>query len=378
MRAHNIDPKSIKLAFDKKANDWRRNSTNKIEYVCQDREPPHRLRYFSTDCDRVEDATSFVRGLKADLLEHEVKDVEATVAEVAETYLKDKAHIRNRDHMFRSIVRAFGDRRFSSLTHADIVDFRAERLKTVQESTLRNELGRIKTLRKYAIKIKMIPREKAIDFVDIDLPEVQPTDRDALTMAQVDRLWALLVDYVPYANRSTKEQRLSRVARFGAIAIDTGARREAIETLKWKQVDFEHGLIHFDLHLDRVIPKNKRRAKCPISPRLEALLRQAQAESRSEFVCDHPGSIDFSWRSAVRGTEFDGVFPHLLRHSFITHMFMRGVDSLVIGKIVGDSVQTLARYEHVKPDYLRDQVRWGSTKPSLVDLNVERAKRSAA
>jgi integrase len=371
MRAHNIEPKSIKLAWDKKANDYRRNSTGKIEYVCQDREPPCRLRYFSTDCDRIEDAQTFVRGLKADLLEHETKDVEATIAEVAELYLKDKARIRNGDHMFRSIVRAFGDRRFSSLTYADIVDFKAERLKSVQESTLRNELGRIKTLRKWATKIKLIPREKAVDFVDIELPHAPETNRDALTMDQVDRLWALLVDYVPYANRAAvSTQRLSRVARFGAVAIDTGARREAIETLKWKQVDFEHGLIHFDLHLNRVIPKNKRRAKCPMSPRLEALLRAAHAEATSEWVCDHPGSIDFSWRSAVRGTEFDGVFPHLLRHSFITHMFMRGVDSLVIGKIVGDSVQTLARYEHVKPDYLRDQVRWGSAK-------VERIRRVA-
>jgi integrase len=385
MRAHNINPKTIKLAWDKKANDYRRNSTGKIEYVCQDREPPCRLRYFSTDCDRVEDAQTFVRGLKADLLDHEGKNVEPTIGEIADLYLKDRPTMRQGEIKVRRIVAAFGDRRFTSLTSVDLIEYKAVRRKApVNDTTLRNELSLLKTIRTFACKLRpaIIPRDKVGDLVDIDLPPTAKTNRRALTPDEIERVRDLFLSYDPYAHarpEGKEPTRLSRLARFGAIAIDTGARKAAIETLKWSQVNFDAKLIEFDA-CDEAVPFNKRRAKCPMSERLEALLLQAKAEARSEWVLDGPGTIERTFKAAIKGTEFEGrLHAHLFRHSFITHMLLNGNPVALVSQMVADGPQTLARYTHVTTEYARDNVVWGKRRDAaIVDFDAERAKRAVA
>jgi integrase len=381
---HDIDPKSIKLWWNKKTNDWHRNTTGKIELTCKDRAPPHHHRAFSTGCERFEDAQAVVRKAKADLLEHEGKDIEPTIGEIADLYLKDRPTMRQGEIKVRRIVNAFGDRRFTSLTSVDLIEYKAARRKAVNDTTLRNELSLLKTIRTFACKLRpaIIPRDKVGDLVDIDLPPTAKTNRRALTPDEIERVRDLFLSYDPYAHvrpEGKEPARLSRLARFGAIAIDTGARKAAIETLKWSQVNFDAKLIEFDA-CDEAVPFNKRRAKCPMSERLEALLLQAKAEARSEWVLDGPGTIERTFKAAIKGTEFEGrLHAHLFRHSFITHMLLNGNPVALVSQMVADGPQTLARYTHVTTEYARDNVVWGKRRDAqVVDLDAERAKRSAA
>jgi integrase len=371
-----IDLKTIKLAIDKRTGDYRRNTTGKIEYTFIER-PSGRKRYGSTDCESVEDAQTFLRGLKGDLHEHQSKRDEATIAEAADLYVKDKNGQTSYKFHIMPVLRAFGDRRFSSLTAPELIEYKAERRKTNSEGSIRNEIGALKTIRAWAIANGLIPREKVALLVDIKRPaEEKVSKRGALSDAECDRLWTILTTYVPY---STDPKRLSRVARAGAIAIDTGARREAIETLKWAQVDFENKLIHFDEHLDRPMPKNKKRGKAPMSVRLEALLRRAEAEKTGPWVLDIPGEVDETFKTAIRGTEFAkdarlaaGKFEvtfHIFRHSFITNAIKRGNNIVFVAKIVGDTVQMLMdRYAHLQPGFVRDQVIWADSQRAAVRL----------
>jgi integrase len=382
MQNHDIDPKSIKLWWDKKTSDWRRNSTGKLVYKCKDRAPPHHQRDFSTGCDRVEDAQTWVRNLKATLLEHDGKDVEPTIGELADLYLKDRPGMRQGEIKVRRIVNAFGDRRFTSLTSVDLIEYKAARRKAVNDTTLRNELSLLKTIRTFACKLRpaIIPRDKIGDLVDIDLPPTAKTNRRAIHRDDLEELWALFQTYDPYAHvrpEGKEPTRLSRLARFGAIAIDTGSRKRAIETLKWRQVNFDRNLIEFD-ETDEQIPFNKLRGKAPMSDRLRALLLRAKQEARSEWVLDGPGTIERTLKASLKGTRFEGkVHAHLFRHSFISHALLDGNPVALVSKIVADGPQTMARYTHViDEDYAR--MKWAPRHATIVDLEAERAKRSAA
>jgi integrase len=262
----------------------------------------------------------------------------------------------------------WGDRKLSSITKRDLIDYESERRRKVGDGAIRNELGALQTLRKFPIDANLVPFDKVARLIKIERPaQEQQSNRAALTEDETDQLWDIFTGYAPGGHDS---KRLSRLARFGAIAIDTGSRKEAVCELKWKQVDLVNKLIHFD-EPGYKLPKNKLRGKAPMTPRLEQLLLRARAEAQTEFVLDNGGSIDWTWATCLdRCPAFKDVFPHLLRHSFITQMIARGNNLYFVGKIVGDSPTTMKRYEHLQPGFIRDQMIWGAAQKQVATLKI--------
>lgn len=363
-----IDLKTVRLAWDKKTNDWKRSSTGDIEFAYIER-PSGRLRYKTTRLADEPSAQAFVKELKADLGDHQ-KDlaVEPTFAEITEIYQKEKRLSKSFKYVISVPIAMFGDRRLSSITAPEILAYKAKRRETVGDGRIRNEVGYIKTIRQFAVDHEFIPFEKVARLSKIERPqeEDQP-ERVALTAAESNRLWDIVTAY-KHGNAKHVE-RLSRAARWGAIAIDTGARKMAICTLRWStQIDFANDLIHFD-KCDEKIPKNKKRGKSPMSPRLKALLQRAYAERTSDYVLDSKADIENMWASAIRDTEFEHVHPHLLRHSFITNMILNGTDVYIVAKIVGDNPLTIIkRYEHILPESVRDKVKWSDGQKAAEPL----------
>ena len=106
-----------------------------------------------------------------------------------------------------------------------------------------------------------------------------------------------------------------------------------------------------------------------MSPRLKALLHRAYAERTSDYVLDSKADIENMWASAIRGTEFEHVHPHLLRHSFITNMILNGTDVYIVAKIVGDNPLTIIkRYEHILLESARDKVKWSDGQKAAEPL----------
>jgi integrase len=146
------------------------------------------------------------------------------------------------------------------------------------------------------------------------------------------------------------------------MALYTAARKEALLTLQWSQIDLERGII--DLNKAGVKITNKRRAIVPIPNRLMTFLRIAKKKAPKDcdnaYVINYYGSpmlrIDQSFRRVVADACLKNVTPHTLRHTAATWMAQAGVPLWVIAKYLGhSSTATTERvYAHHNPSFLME------------------------
>jgi integrase len=189
----------------------------------------------------------------------------------------------------------------------------------------------------------------------VDLPEAaDPRDR----WLRTEELQKLL----NAAARLRRGDRLSRVERFLWLALETAARQQAILDLTWDRVDFEAGVIHYDVPGRK--KTKKRRAAVAISKALRPVLERAYTERRNNLVLDNGarcwtavqlvaieaglGGVKPAPRQKPAAT---GISPHVLRHTAATHMARRGVPLYAIAKILGNTSQMVEKvYAKWAPD----------------------------
>ncbi|MDD2324498.1 MAG: site-specific integrase [Alphaproteobacteria bacterium] len=168
---------------------------------------------------------------------------------------------------------------------------------------------------------------------------------------------------------------------FILLALYTAARKEAILTLTWSQVDLQKGII--DLNKQGAKITNKRRAIVPIPRKLMTFLRIAK--SRAPEICDDKCVMDYfgkpilridqSFRRVVADAGLKKVTPHTLRHTAATWMAQAGVPMWVISKYLGHtSTRTTERiYAHHNPDFLveaKEALERGAGKQKEVIKNL--------
>lgn len=218
--------------------------------------------------------------------------------------------------------------------------------------TVRRELGALVACLNWCAD----PSRKLIDpaaVPHIELPEHgEPADR-WLTTHEIKKLFAAAADM-----RRVNKVHLARCERFLWLALETAARKEAICQLTWDRVDFETGVIHYDVPGRR--KTKKRRAAPPISTALRAALERMRAEHGPEdgdlVVFNDTDPRRMVMRAAARAG-LKGVTPHVLRHTAATHMARRGVPLWKIAKILGNTLAMVERvYAKHSPDDLREAV----------------------
>jgi len=147
---------------------------------------------------------------------------------------------------------------------------------------------------------------------------------------------------------------------FIVIGYFTGARRAAIEGLKWSQVDTEHRVVDFH---DYSRPETrKRNGLCPINDAVAKQLNRMKARfPDSEYVFN--GTPNF-YRPFVKlcARMLPGVkaHPHMLRHSRATHLLEAGQSIYRVAGLLGDTVATVERnYGHHTPEHAAGAVAPG-------------------
>ncbi len=209
------------------------------------------------------------------------------------------------------------------------------------DGTIRRELGVLVAALNHAAREKKI---KKSDVPHVFLPEEPPAKDVWLTFDEAEKLRNACVT--------------ARTRLFVEIALATGARRRAIESLTWFQVDLERGLIQFNPNGRK--QTKKRRPTVPISDALLPFLREAHKAKTNEWVLGESGSVRKGFEASVRRAGIKKhVTPHTLRHTLATWMAQAGKPFFEIAGVLGDIVSTVEkRYAHHNPHYLRDAVNF--------------------
>lgn len=142
---------------------------------------------------------------------------------------------------------------------------------------------------------------------------------------------------------------------FIQLALYTGARKEALLSLPWPQLDLDRRQIDFNP------PGRKRtskgRAVIPIPQRLMVLLRLAQRRGTEiGFVLHQDGErlqdLKKSFARACRDAGLPGVTPPTLRHTCDTWKAQDGVDLWQVAGWLGQShARTTEFYADHHPDF---------------------------
>lgn len=241
------------------------------------------------------------------------------------------------------LVAHFGRKRLRSITHGDILHFRALRLET-------------------RVKFKSAPsRSRSIATVNRELTVL----RRMLTIAHREG-WILKH---PFLGSDTlispaDEKQRSRVltrdeeellldacdgprAKLKAIiicALDTGMRRGEIFKLCWRDVDFELKQIH----IQAMNTKTLSARSVPVSARL--LTELAALPQRAPFarVFGVTDTVKRSWATAKRIAGINDLRFHDLRHTFATRLVQGGLPIAEVSRILGHtSVGTTFRYANI-------------------------------
>lgn len=218
----------------------------------------------------------------------------------------------------------------------------------VKPHTVRSELLNLMAAIRYVGRTRRLPPEEMPGY--FKMPEAAPRRERFLTTQEIGKL-------KDAARALRKGARLSRLERWLAIALHTGARKTAISRLEWDRVDFERGLIDLEYDPGRRGRNKKRRPTVPIATDLLPVLQQAYRERRTAYVLDQPTKIDRQLAAAVKAAGLEGVSPHVLRHTWASHAAMRGVPLLDIARVLGNSIAMVEQvYAKYAPEYLKSAV----------------------
>lgn len=209
--------------------------------------------------------------------------------------------------------------------------------------TIRRHLASISTYYKYLAYVGILEKNPCTGIippkVGIHYPEVL-TEQEVKTMLEVDAdpIDLLVVE----------------------ILYGTGARLGDLVTAKRADFDPEAGTL-------RVIGKGNKEAVLILSGSAKSLLirhlSQRMDSGPSLLVNDteQPLSRSYIYSAVKRVAKKAGikkrVYPHILRHSFATHLLNRGCDIRTVQELLRHSnISTTQIYTHVSPDKLRDSM----------------------
>jgi integrase len=278
-----------------------------------------------------------------------------TVSQLWEVY--DAKHVQREaaapasiEYAWKNLQPHFGALTLADVTPESVEEYGASRAagtigRPSKPSTVRKELAALRACLNWHTDAKRKPRlvDKA-ELPVFDLPdESDPRDR-WLTTEEIGRLMAAARALHP------GEKRLTRGERFLWLALETAARKQAILDLTWARVDFEVGVIHYDVPGRK--KTKKRRVSVPISTTLRPILLRMRGERTGDLVLDHKGAVWATIQSIViraglapkqpRGTgekpKSTGISPHTLRHTAATQMARRGVPLYDIAGILGNTL----------------------------------------
>lgn len=239
---------------------------------------------------------------------------------------------------------------WGKLTVADITTKRCKaygKARGAAPGTIRRELGTLRAAGNYAVR-----ERRLTEMHFVELP-VAPPGRDRwMTREEAAKLLRAALD--------TRADVRGYLPLFIVLGLYTGARHEALLSLRWPQVDLDRRLIDFNPPGRNRTSKGRPIVK--LSARMVSHLRRARVHgSDLGHVINDAGKplldVGSSFAAAADRAGLVGVTPHVMRHTVGTWLAMKGRPLFEIGQWLGHSdARTTKLYAHHHPDHQNESV----------------------
>jgi integrase len=163
-------------------------------------------------------------------------------------------------------------------------------------------------------------------------------------------------------------------------ALRTGMRQGEIRALQWSSVDWLTRSVAVRHSLDNhrkvlVAPKNNRTRHIPLDCDVYEMLYRRKEETGYVFVGSEGRPftnyrVNYGIRKLCKRAGLREIGWHSLRHTFASHLAMRGVPLPAITELWGhSSIMTTMRYAHVAPSVLRSAIDMLNPK-TMIDASL--------
>lgn len=278
----------------------------------------------------------------------------------------------------RHIVPAIGDLRLDQVTYAVIEDLKIELARKParnrSETTVKLSAKSINNCLTILRRMLVIARKRGlIEMVpDVDWLKVPPQEFDFLDFEEAKRL----------LGKVDEEWRTMVL-----VALRTGMRMGELIALRWQDVDLVAGKITVRQNAVKGkigTPKSGKEREIPLSNETVAALKSYRHLKGPLVFCTSEGRmLKYTelrhplWR-ACRKAGLRAIQWHTCRHSFASHLVMRGVPLKAVQELLGHStIQMTMRYAHLAPEVTRDAVNL-LDKPSNGNVATARGSVVAA
>jgi integrase len=262
----------------------------------------------------------------------------------ARTENKDSEVEAKKRHLKNHIVPFFGHMRLDQIGAEHVARYKAAKLKEEYDpKSINNQLAVLRKLLAGAVDWGRIDHVPALKW----LMRFPPPPFDFLTFEEADRLvnaggdWRAMI----------------------VVALKTGLRHGELLALRWEDVDLVAGrlVVRQALSGKKIdTPKNHKSREVPLSDEALAALK-AHRHLRGRFVfCDEKGELMSRcmgrwplWSACTRAG-LRRIGWHVLRHTFASHLVMRGAPLKAVQELLGHADMTMTmRYAHLSPDARR-------------------------
>ena len=279
-----------------------------------------------------------------------------TFAEFAPEFMQHYAEVNNKkteiDSKRRSLknhlLPAFGKMRLDQIGPRDIERFKSGKLaEALSRKTVNNLLTILHKALDVAVEwgsLTVAPKVKWL--------RVPKQPFDFLTFEEAPRL---------LAGADTEWRTMI------LVGLRTGLRQGELLALRWEDVDLVAGRLTVNQNLaggELTTPKNGKSREVPLGDDVLAALK-AQAKRGGELVFSTEARRMFTkgqakwplWR-ACKAAGLRRIGWHVLRHTFASHLVMKGVPLKAVQELLGHAtIEMTMRYAHLSPHVTKDAVR---------------------
>lgn len=240
---------------------------------------------------------------------------------------------------------SFGDLALDEIGIREIEAFKAQRIERLSWRTIHSHL----TLLGYMLRVARdwglvacVPHGRQLKGVSAEVRFLDFEEADQLlAAAQAEPEWYAMI----------------------LAGLKTGLRHGELIALRWRDLGSEHLTVKRALWRGKVgTPKSGKERSVPIHPLLADVLSEQPRRGELIFCNRDGGHLTSNMtkepiRRAFRRARLAAAGWHTLRHTFASHLVMRGVPLKVVQELLGHAnIQTTMRYAHLTPAMHRDAI----------------------